>query len=150
MVHRDLDFRKFADVYAELNRLVEYGYTRHGNWTLGQICAHLCIFVEGSMEGFKGPRMPWYKRMLAPLFVRWMLKRRRMPAGAATPKQCEPPPPTADDRRDVRRLKAILQRYERHTGPLHPSPYGGNARREVWTEMHLIHCAHHLGYLAPR
>ena len=88
MVHRDLDFRKFTDVYAELNRLVEYGYTKHGNWTLGQICAHLSIFVEGSIEGFKGPPVPWYRRMLAPLFVRWMLKRRRMPAGAKTLKQC--------------------------------------------------------------
>jgi hypothetical protein len=149
MVYRKLDFRSFADVTAELNRLLAYGYTKHGNWTLGQTCAHLAIFIEGSLEGFKGPRVPWYTRMLAPLFVRWTLKHRRMPAWASTPKECEPPP-AVDDQKDVRRLKALLQRFERHAGPLHPSPFGGNASREVWTEMHLIHCAQHLGFLQPR
>jgi hypothetical protein len=149
MKRRPLDFQSIDEVVAELGRLRQGGYQKGGNWSLGQICQHLGIFVRGSMDGFSGPRPPWYVRLFAPLFVRWMLKKRRMPEGVKIPAHLQPEP-DADDAQEVQELKDLLQRFEKHPGPLWPSPFAGDFSRETWLQMHLIHCAHHLSFLHPK
>jgi hypothetical protein len=148
MKRRPLDFRSEDEVIAELERLERGGYVRAGNWGLGEICQHLCIFIRGSLDGFTGPHPPWYIRMLAPLFVRRMLKTRRMPEGVKIPAQFRPHPP-CDDKAEVEELKQLLIRFRDHSGPLHPSPFGGDLGRDRCRQMHLIHCAHHLSFLHP-
>ncbi len=48
----ELDFRTLDDVRREVDALHAAGYQRLGNWTLGQTCAHLGIFVHGCLDGF--------------------------------------------------------------------------------------------------
>ena len=83
MNRRVLDFRTIDEVVADVDQLLSTGYVNVGNWSLGQICRHLVIFVKGSMDGFNGPRVSWLIRLFAPLAVRWMRKTRRMPAGVS-------------------------------------------------------------------
>jgi hypothetical protein len=147
MSRRALDFRAFDEVVADLDRL-KHGYTKGGNWDLGQACWHLNALIRGSLDGFTGKPAPWIARLFGPLFVRWMLKKRRMPAGFKTPAQFEPPA-IADEAAEVWQLMQLIERFQKHTGALHPSPFAGPLTNEQWRELHLVHCSHHLSFLHP-
>jgi uncharacterized protein DUF1569 len=148
MKRRPLDFQTFDEAIADVDRLHKGGWTRGGNWSLAQVCSHLALFVRGSLEGFTGPRAPWHLRVLAPLIVWWMRKKRGMPEGVKIPESLLP---TAqlNEESEVEELKKLLQRFQEHKGPLHPSPFAGNISYETWRDLHLIHCAHHLSFLHP-
>ena len=146
---RPLDLRTVDEAIAELDRLNKDGCTSAGNWTLAQTCNHLSIFVRGSLEGFHSPRPPWYIRLLAPLIVWWMLKKRRMPEGVKIPDEIRPHD-IKDQAAEVVQLQELLRRFQQHQGPLHPSPFAGNIRYDTWLNLHLIHCAHHLSFLHPK
>ena len=51
---------------------------------------------------------------------------------------------------DESRLRAVVERFKGHSGPLHPSPAFGRLTPEQWREVHLWHCEHHLSFLLPR
>jgi len=148
MKWRPLDFRTVDEVIAELDRLQSAGCSPAGNWNLAQACNHLAIFVRGSLDGFTGSRPPWFARLLAPLFMRWMLKNRRMPEGVRIADELRPSD-GLDEAHEVVELKQLLRRFETNKGPLHQSPFAGDISAETWREMHLIPCAHHLSFLHP-
>jgi hypothetical protein len=138
----------FPAVLAEVERL-RAGYDRAGAWTLAQVCDHLARVIELSLDGFPS-RMPWPMRLVArwlvlPRFLRHQQFRRRFPA----PDYLQPPD-GAEDRQSVERLRAAVERFQGHTGPLQPSPIFGALQREQWREVHLWHCEHHLSFLIPR
>lgn len=146
MNRRSLDFHSFDKVIADLDRL-QTGYEKGGNWSLGQVCNHLGIFVRGSLDGFTTPRPPWLLRLIGPLLVRRMLKKRAMPVGIKVPAHFQPKDGT-EDAREVQDLKDLLQRFDQHRGPVHPSPLA-KMSYDTWRDLHLIHCAHHLSFLHP-
>jgi hypothetical protein len=146
MKRRPLDLRTVDEAIAELDRLHRAGSTPAGNWSLAQTCNHLSNFVRGSLEGFSVPRAPWYMRMIAPLLVWWMLKKRRMPEGVNIPSQLRPHD-DKDEAAEVAQLQNLLRRFREHRGPLHPSPFAGALSHDTWLNLHLIHCAHHLSFL---
>lgn len=141
---RQLQFASFDDLVADLQHL-KAGWQTVGRWSLGQICQHLQLFFDGSMNGFRFT-MPWYYRIGAPLVLRYTLKKRRMPAGVKTP---APPPSSPQDIPAVDSLLETIAAYRRQTLPLHPSPLFGDIGREKWDQLHLVHCAHHLSFAIP-
>jgi hypothetical protein len=146
---RQLDFRNFDEVLAELDRLHQGGYQKLGQWDLAQNCDHLTYFIESSLDG-ASYRVPWlFKVLFGRLVLRRILKKRRMKANVPTP-QKPLPPPGVDESAAVARLKRAIERLRAHQGELHDSPFFGHLTPEEWRELHLIHCAHHLGYLAPK
>src|SRR5262245_1495527 len=147
MKRRKLDFRSFDEVGADLDRL-QRGYTSSGKWNLAQCSWHLTAFFRGSLEGFSGKRPPWVLRLIAPLIMRWMLKKRRMPAGLKTGPQFEPPA-NLDEGREVNNFREVMARFQKHTGPLYPSMISGDMSTDAWHDMHLIHCSLHLSFLHP-
>lgn len=147
MNRRALDFRSFDEVLADLVRL-QRGYTSSGKWNLAQCCWHLTAFFRGSLEGFTGKRPPWILRLFAPLIMRWMLKKRRMPAGLKTGPQFEPAA-NLDEAREVNNLREMIARFQKNTAPLHPSMIAGDMSVDSWQEMHLIHCKLHLSFFHP-
>jgi hypothetical protein len=149
MKRRALDFRSEDEVVAELDRLQKGGYEKGGNWSLGQICNHAAIFVRGSLDGFTGPKSPWWLGLIAPMLVRRMIKHRRMPEGVKLPPHLLPAE-GVDEGKEVEELKRLLLRFRDHQGPLHPSPFSGEMDRESWRQLHLVHCAHHLSFLHPK
>jgi hypothetical protein len=146
MNRRSLDFHSFDEVIADLDRL-QTGYEKGGNWSLGQICNHIGIFVRGSMDGFTTPRPPLFVRLIGPLLVRRMLKKRSMPEGIKLPSHFLPKD-ASDDAREIQALKDLLRRFDQHRGPVHRSPLA-KMTYEKWRDLHLIHCAHHLSFLRP-
>ncbi len=149
MARRNLQFDGFNGVCAELDRLRASGYERGGKWDLAQVCDHLAFFMRESLDGFTF-RVPWLLKVLFGRFVlRRILNRRRMKDGAPTPQK---PLPAAggDEAAAVARLKQVIGRLQAHSGELRDSPFFGHLTPEQWRELHLIHCAHHLGFLSPK
>lgn len=145
---RSLEFQDAKAVQAELDRLHRGGYQRRGQWDLAQICDHLSFFIAGSLDG-ANYRVPWlFKVLFGRLALRRILTQRRMKSGGPTP-QRPLPAPGGDEAAAVARLSQLLQRMEAHAGEFHPSPFFGHLTPQQWRDLHLIHCAHHLGFLMP-
>ncbi len=152
MPQRQLDFKAFTEVRAELDRLHQGGYEKLGQWDLAQVCDHLAFFIRGSLDG-PTFRVPWlFKVLFGKMALRRILSQRRMKAGGFTP-QTPLPSPGGDEAAAVARLKELLARFEAQLGDggeLHPSPFFGRLTPDEWRQLHLIHCGHHLGFLLPK
>ena len=148
MAQRNIAFADYTEVLAEVDRLHRGGYEKLGQWDLAQICDHLTYFMLASLDGAKF-KVPWLlKVLLGRLVLRRILKTRRMKPGAPTPQK---PLPAAggDPEAAVIRIKQTVARLQAHHGELVASPFFGYLSPEQWRDLHLIHCAHHLGYLQP-
>ena len=144
---RTLAFNSLDQVMPDVDRLMA-GYTKVGNWSLGQACNHLTKGVVAAIDGadFKAP---WLLRMtLAPIFLRQILKSGKMREQIKVPKSLLPKP-GLDDRAEAEALRAALQLYAAHTGPLADHPFFGRLTREQMDRLQYIHCAHHLSFLLP-
>jgi hypothetical protein len=147
--HRDLEYKDYVEVLAEVDRLHTTGYDKLGQWDLAQICDHLTYFMLATLDGATF-RVPWLiKVLLGRLILRRILKTRRMKEGAGTP-QKPLPSPGGDEAAAVAQFKATVERLLAHQGEMHASPFFGYLTPAEWRELHLIHCAHHLGFLQPR
>jgi Protein of unknown function (DUF1569) len=148
MTPRELKFADFAAVRAELDRL-QRGYDKAGTWDLAQVCNHLDFFITGSLDGHRF-KVPWlFKALFGRLVLRRILSGRKMKTGVFTP-QKPLPEPGGDATAAVANLKVTLARFEQHQGKFHDSPFFGHLTPDQWRDLHLIHCAHHLGFLLPR
>jgi hypothetical protein len=149
MNRRQLRFQNFEDIVRDAEQLLATGYTRLGNWSLGQMCDHLARIFEHSLDGF--PKM-----LPAPVrwIIRWLKWKQIMRHEPMSQRISAPgylmPPDAVDDRAGIDRLKAAVARLKGNTGPMHPSPAFGKLTNDEWREVHLWHSEHHLSYLQPR
>lgn len=149
MERRELEFRNLDALIEDLRGLRDQPYERAGEWSLGQVCEHLRLFMISSMDGF-GFRLPWLVRMAGPLILGRTLRRRRIPEGVRGPKPLLPGEEAGiDDQAAVDGLIETVERYRDHAQPLHPSPLFGRMSRDQWDQIHLIHAAHHLSFIVP-
>ena len=150
--YRKLRFESVDDVLAEVNRIVEAGRSGKlratGQWTPGQVFAHLAAWIEYAYDGF--PMKP------APAFLRWILKlglnrmlnkglRRgvRIPGvKAGTFGQDDMPLEDA-----ARRLQAALKRLATDPDAPYPSPAFGALSHQDRIKLNLRHAENHLGNL---
>ncbi len=152
---RSLQFDSLDDLRGELRRLQRDGYRPTGQWNLAQICRHLDAWMQFPVDGF--PRQPLPFRAFLGLLrltigrrsFRWILTERRMARGGPTMPQTVFPAGQVDETSAVNELLATIDRLERHSGPIHPSPLFGSMTRDECIGLQLIHCAHHLGFLEP-
>jgi hypothetical protein len=70
--------------------------------------------------------------------------------GLPTAPQTAPKAETVTDEAGVQKLREVIARMKTWQGSLHPSPLFGPMDREMWTKVNLLHCEHHLGFLAPK
>ena len=146
---RQLDFKDFSQVLADVEQLQRAGYERAGQWDLAQVCEHVTYFMKGSLDGHPY-RVPWvFKVLFGRLVLRRILNAGKMKPGAPTP-QKPLPAPGGDVATAVAGLKDAITRLQAHAGELHASPFFGYLTPEQWRDLHLIHCAHHLAFLAPK
>jgi hypothetical protein len=138
---------KFADTDAaakEVERLRK-GYTRTGEWSLPQMCKHLDMAIRYSMK-------PAPERKNEITFLQWVqlkliLAFGRIPSGIYAPKRIIPPDDTPDSAIDE--FLVALQEMKEFKGEFAPHPRLGKLKRRQYVRLHLIHCAHHLGFLTP-
>ncbi len=59
---RELQFNNLEAAVDDARQLLATGYVRHGNWSLGQICRHLVLVQDPSVDGY-----PVWMSLFAPL-----------------------------------------------------------------------------------
>jgi hypothetical protein len=152
---REVHFKTLDDVIGEVLRLQKNGYRSLGNWTLGQACFHLAEWARFPMDGF--PKPPFFIRAIfgaMKMFGQVEKMKRGILAngfkpGLPTAPQTAPKADEVTDAAGVQKLQEVIERMKKWQGPLHPSPLFGNMDPELWTKVTLLHCEHHLGYIAP-
>ncbi len=150
MQRRKLDFHDFDAPVIEVDWLQRGGYQRAGSWDLAQICEHLAIVMEGSLDGFAFPPAPWFwRRVLGPVLVRMTVWTRWIPQGLPAPDPSFLPRGEASVSEARQRFERALERVRNHTGEFVPHPVLGRLKSEHWRQVHLIHAAYHLSFLVP-
>lgn len=153
---RKLTFATLNDAVVDAENLLAKGYDKAGNWDLAQVCGHLALWVKYSMDGV--PKPPLLLRPLFWVFRNTLAARQlrkltapaaAMPAGMPTVPQSVPPAGGAAAEA-VAALRAAVERFEAHTGPLAPSPLLGRMTKDQLTAVHRVHAAHHLSFLVPK
>jgi hypothetical protein len=145
---RQLDFRDFDTLAADVDRLHRDGYTKGGTWDLRQVCEHLTATMRMSIEGFTF-KVPWWFTFLRPLIRRRLFKTRKMPAGIKGPDPLMPAA-TGEETAALNAFHKELIRIRDHPGPFQRSPVLGRLDPDEWRQFHLIHASHHLSFLIPQ
>ena len=101
------------------------------------------------MHGFGGATVPWAMRLAGKPALYVTLWTNWIPAGYKAPDQFQPKVPPADDPAVLENFRATVAELENFTGEFHPSPLFGQLSPAQWRRIHLIHAAHHLGFLVP-
>ncbi|MBI1247844.1 DUF1569 domain-containing protein [bacterium] len=147
---RELHLETFEDVLKEARSLSRVGYHRVAKWSLGQICDHVSMFMNASLDGF--PPAPFYASLIRPfarmMYLSKMLRNERMPAKLPTLKTLTPDEWAADDVA-MPRLEAAIARVQDPNAQFVASPIFGELTDEQWRKVHLWHCQHHLEFLIP-
>jgi hypothetical protein len=148
-LRRPLTFASLDEVMPDVDRLLR-GHTTVGNWSLGQICSHLAQALHFTIDGFPAEaRLPWIIRATIGRFLLWrILRTGRFVEGMRMPRKYEPVP-GVDARVEAESLRAALQRFAAHSGPLAAHPLKGPVSRAIWERFHCIHSAHHLRFAIP-
>jgi len=138
---------KFADadaVAAEVHRL-RGGYERAGYWSLEQTCWHLNKAVYYSMQ--PGPHDTARAGLVKRLQLKVILATQRIPRGRRAPQRVMPPDQVEESVIDE--LLRTLQALKTFPGPFAPHRIFGKIDDERFFRFHMIHCAHHFGFLIP-
>ncbi|MBL4883851.1 MAG: DUF1569 domain-containing protein [Planctomycetaceae bacterium] len=147
---RPLLFTELDAAVAECHQLAESGYQQNGNWTLGQICRHLRLVQDPSIDGYPkwmslfAPIRPFMRRLLLP-----RLLGSNSPQGIPT-SSVFIPPNDLDDETELLSFTNSVRRFQNHAGDFKPHPGFGKLDRRLLEQVHAAHAAHHLGFLAPQ
>ena len=147
---RELHFDDLNAAAEETRLLLKRGYNRSGNWSLGQICRHLTLVQDPSVDGY--PKWMSLFAFLRPVMRRMLLPKvlsGDSPRGIRTASMFVPPA-ELDDVREVEAFAASVARFYAHLGVYAPHPAFGRLPREQIEEIHTAHAAHHLRFLRPR
>lgn len=151
---RKISFENLDQAIEEARRLLNSGYQQHGDWNLSQCCGHLQKWVAFPAEGFPNP---------GPIMgsILWLMKvtigKRQLnnileqgfKSGTPTMPTTVPAASKTTDAEAVASLETAVERFNSHTGPIHPSPLFGAMDKETATRLQLRHFEHHLGFLSP-
>ena len=147
---RELHFDNLDAAVNDARVLHDGGYDALGNWTLGQICRHLRLVQDPSVNGY--PKWMSMFAFVRPAMRWWLLPKLLSgdsPRGIRTTSTFVPPA-DLNDAEELEAFTASVSRLQRHDGPFAPHPAFGRQPRERILEIHTAHAAHHLRFLLPR
>ena|SRR5271166_4729272 len=140
---RMLNFASMDEIMPDVARLLE-GHSTAGQWTLAQILHHLATSIRLTSLGRAGSTPGQGSEEFRQRFFH----SRRFPEGiAAHPKLI--PPVDADVHVQTKALQEAITLFTSAAGPFPSHPKLGALSKEEWSQLHCIHCAHHLGFAAP-
>ena len=146
---RQLVLPTLPDAVSEAQDLLARGYVARGNWSLAQICRHLRVAQDSSIDGY--PAWTSLFAMLRPLMRRTLLPRAMSadpPRGIRTLKSFQPES-GLDDATELHRFVESADRFRDHPGTFHAHPAFGRLDRIQLEQLHAAHAAHHLRFLEP-
>lgn len=140
---RTVHYDSFDDLLADARELTEQYVHTIGNWSLGQILAHLAQSQNYSIDGFDF-RLPGPIRLIVRLFMKRNFLRRRIPAGLKSPARMAPQETTAAA--GLAALEAAVQR-QRQEPRNADHPALGRLSPEEWDQFHLRHAEMHMSFV---
>ncbi len=146
---RELHMSTLNELRREVNQVGQVKHRLLGNWTLGQILAHVAISFRIAVDGAPF-RPPWWLRLIAPLLKNRMLQR-PMRSGFKLPSNMEAtfiPKPEVTTAEGLAELERQLSRFEQ-TPQLAPHSVFGPFTRDEWTQFLLRHAEMHLSFVIP-
>lgn len=143
---RELAYESLDDVLMDAERLVANSQTRMlGNWSLGQMLAHLAASMDMSIDG-SDHRPPWFVRLLGPFIRRRVL--RKMSAGFQLPKPVAdkiiPSRPVTPEE-GMHLLREAIKRFRSDTSRKPHAAFGKLTGAE-WHQLHLRHAELHMSF----
>lgn len=152
MSQRKLRFANLKELVAELDAIERANSDGHlkttGNWTAGQILAHIAAWIEYGWDGYPMKAPAWPLRWVLILLGKW-LRRHGMRSGvripgvkAGTYGQDDMPVQQALDR-----LRSAVKRLEAGELAKFHSPAFGAMSHADRIELNLRHAELHLGFL---
>jgi Protein of unknown function (DUF1569) len=141
---RKLHFANTEAVAADVGKL-RAGYRQLGSWSLPQTCWHLKKALDFSMRA--GPYDPMRGGLGKWILMRGILLVGRLPTGVYAPERITPAKDVPESAIDE--FLTTLETLKNHKGEFAPHPRLGTLSRRSFYKLHLIHCAHHLGFLIP-
>jgi hypothetical protein len=142
-----LKFQTVDDAIADVQNLRKGWVQTSGQWTLPQICWHLNMATQTVMApGPQAPDTP--EQVAARPRLKTILEEGRITAVPPAPQRAIPPADAGDEAIDA--FLATLEKLKNFPGPFGPHRIFGTIPDDDMRRLALIHCAHHLGYLAPK
>lgn len=143
---REVIFESLDDVLMDAERLVAApGVTMLGNWTLGQLLAHLAGGLHMSIDG-SDHRPHWFVRLLGPFLKRRVL--RKMSAGFQLPKPVADkiiPTEAISPEEGLSRLQEAVKRFRSDLSRKPHNVFGRMTGAE-WHQLQLRHAELHLSF----
>jgi hypothetical protein len=149
---RALRFDSIAQCQQEIDKLcdaaVQGKLQSSGNWTAGQIFAHLAAWIEYGYQGYPINQPPLPIRWLLRMFLPRMLKKGMSP-GVRIPgvKEGTVGQDMQETLAAAERLKQAFARLANHEPAPYDSPAFGPMSHEDRIRLNLRHAELHLGFL---
>lgn len=113
-------------------------------WKISAVLEHMAQSVDMSMDGFPQPKSALFQNTLGSAAFALFRLRGQMTHGLTDPIPGAPALPQAEDwKPGVVRLRATVQRFQAHTGPLQPHFAYGALSRSDFALAHVLHIANH-------
>lgn len=118
-------------------------------WPMAAVLEHMAQSVDMSMDGFPQPKSALFQSTLGSAAFAVFRLRGRMSHGLTEPIPGAPAlPQGADWKPGIQRLRAAVQRFQAHTGPLQPHFAYGALSKADFALAHSLHIANHQDEIA--
>ena len=115
-----------------------------GAWPLVAVLEHLAQSIEMSLDGFPQPKSAAFQHTVGAAAFTVFQWRGKMSHGLDEPIPGAPALTTQGDwKLSAIRLRAAVNRFEAHTGPLKPHFAYGALSKPEFTQAHVFHIANH-------
>ncbi|MCE9620597.1 MAG: DUF1569 domain-containing protein [Planctomycetes bacterium] len=145
---RELKFESLDQILKEAERIAAARSVKQlGNWSPGQVFAHLAYAMNMSIDGAKS-QPPWFVKLIGPLMKKRVL--RHMSAGFTLPPNAAAelvfgPTSTQDG---LNALRSAIHRQKSESKRV-PSVVFGKFTHDEWNQLHFRHAELHLSFLDP-
>ena len=133
---------------TECERLLQTGYSKAGNWSLGQICYHMRVTIDANMHGYPAwmTVIGYSLRPALRMFALPRLLAGKSPKGVPTAGMFVPPNDLNDDR-EMQLFSQCISQFLASETSMHPHPGFGKMSKREFHQFHAAHAAHHLSFL---
>ena len=152
---RQVSFSNLEQALQDAESLLAKGYTSAGDWNLSQCCLHLNDWLSFPMDGF--PKAPLPMRIIMGVMKVTVGKRQLsqildegFKPGLPTQPDTVYEPDARSDADAVATLRATVDRFEKHSGAIHSSPFFGDMDKPTVMGLQIRHFEHHLSFLLPK
>ena len=147
---RSISLHSYDDLLAEIDKLTSTEVELKGNWSLGQIFAHLAKAMNASIDGFTST-FPFFLKIVARLFLKKKFIYGAIPAGYSIPKSGEKqfkPDDSTSTEKAANALRDAINRVK-SADELVAHPILGELTRDEWENFSLRHAEMHLSFVIP-